>query len=639
MGVRTSFLGARGDIALFLPFVGDGDDNLLTGTAGDDTIEGLGGDDVLRGGGGNDILDGGDGLDTADYTDAASGVVVRLFTGLTTLDGDGGVDTLISIENVTGSAFNDTLLGSAGANILSGGAGRDYLIGMGGDDVLFGGSGDPNQLQGGTGDDDYYVDANDTIVEFAGEGHDRVFTTLGRLVLAANVEDLAYVGAGAFTGIGNGENNAITGGDGDDSLSGRGGDDVLDGGDGTDTADYSLASWGVSAFLDGTDTDDGDGGTDTLVNIENLLGSAFDDQLYGTAGANVLDGGEGDDILVGRGGNDTLRGGGGYDLVDYSDATAGVFVKLNIGWASDGEGGVDALISIEDINGSLHNDVLVGNTEDNFLYGLDGSDYLVGLDGDDELWGGAGAPNQLQGGLGDDLYYVDANDTLIEFEDEGFDTVVTTLNSYTLRAHFEELVFDGVGDFIGTGNDLDNLIYGGDGDDILTGGRGDDVLVGSSGCGCGGPGFDTAVLAGVFADYLIEDLGGGLWSVTDTVADRDGADFLLDIAQLRFSDGSVFALVPADGPDAPALTGPKGTGDAQILPGLTDDDFILGKQADLPLVLPGDGSEFEGLLTVDGGPGFSEGFPSHMLTLHPEGGLMDGTDHISRLHDHDGWLF
>lgn len=635
MGVRTSFLGARGEGPLFLSVLGDGDDNLLVGDGGDDVIEGVGGDDFLRGGGGNDVLDGGDGSDFADYSAAASGVIVRLFAGLTPNDGDGGVDTLVSIENVNGSAFNDTLLGSAGANILAGGAGQDYLIGLGGNDLLYGGSGAPNQLQGGAGDDDYHVDANDTLVEFAGEGHDRVFTTQARLVLAANLEDLTYVGAGVFTGVGNDEANAITGGDGDDVLSGRGGSDTLDGGDGTDTADFSLAAGGVSAFLDGTDTDDGDGGTDTLTSIENLLGSGFDDLLYGTAGANVLDGGEGDDVLVGRGGDDTLRGGGGFDLVDYSDATAGVLVKLNIGRASDGEGGTDTLISIEDVNGSLHNDVLVGSTEDNFLYGLDGSDYLVGLDGDDLLEGGAGAPNQLQGGLGDDMYYVEANDTLIEFEDEGYDSVATTLNSYTLRAHFEELAFDGVGDFVGTGNDLDNFIYGGEGDDILTGGLGDDVLVGSSSCGCGGPGFDTVVLAGVFADYLIEDLGGGAWAITDSVADRDGADLLLDIAQLRFSDGSVFALVPADG--APALTGAKGTDDAQVLPGLGEDDFILGKDAPLPLVLPGD--EAEDLLTVDGVPDISQGFPSHMLTLRPEGGFAGETDDLGRLHDHDGWLF
>jgi VCBS repeat-containing protein len=651
----TYTLVGGGTATVTITIIGEDTDDTVTGDSGANVLDGGDGDDTVSGGAGNDTLGGGAGVDTVDYSGAAAGVIARLNTGLVSNDGDGGSDTLSGFENIEGSAFNDTLVGAAGANTLSGGAGQDYLIGLGGNDVLVGGSGAANQLQGGLGDDDYHVDANDTLVEFAGEGHDRVFTTQARLVLAANLEELTYVGAGAFTGVGNDGDNAITGATGDDTLSGRGGDDTLDGGDGVDTADYSLAAGGVSAFLDGTASDDGDGGTDTLTNIENLRGSGFDDTLYGSAGDNVLDGGDGSDVLVGRGGNDTLRGGGGFDLVDYSDATAGVVVKLNIGRASDGEGGTDTLISIEDVNGSLNNDVLVGSGEDNFLYGLDGADYLVGLEGDDYLEGGAGAPNQLQGGLGDDMYYVEANDTLIEFADEGFDSVATTLNRYTLRANFEELAFDGVGDFVGTGNALDNFIYGGEGDDVLTGGQGDDVLVGSSSCGCGGPGFDTVVLAGVFADYLIEDLGGGAWGVTDTVADRDGADLLLDIAQLRFSDGSVFALVPADGAPAPGAT--KGTADAQvlpgeveddalsgkdadqphILPGLGEDDFLLGKDAHLPLVLPGDEDALEGLLTVEFD--ISQGFPTHMLTLRPDGGFSGETDDLGRLHDHDGWLF
>lgn len=653
----TYTLLGGGTATVSITIIGEDTDDTVVGDGGPNVLDGGDGDDTVSGGGGNDTLGGGAGTDTVDYSGAASGVIARLNTGLVSNDGDGGSDTLSGFENIDGSAFNDTLVGAGGDNTLRGGAGQDYLIGLGGNDILSGGAGATNQLQGGTGDDIYLVEANDTIVEFMGEGYDQVFTTQTRQVLAANLEELFYVGVSGFTGIGNDTDNRITGGVGADVLSGRGGDDLLDGGDGSDTADYGAAAGSVSAFLDGTDTDDGDGGTDTLTNIENLRGSTFDDQLYGSTGANVLDGGDGSDILVGRGGNDTLRGGSGYDLVDYSDATSGVYVKLNIGRATDGEGGTDTLVSIEDVNGSLHNDTLVGDNEGNFIYGLAGGDYLVGLGGDDFLSGGAGATNTLQGGLGDDRYFVEANDTLIEFEDEGFDSVLTTLNRYTLRANFEELAFDGVGDFIGTGNDLDNFIYGGEGNDILTGGGGDDILVGSSSCGCGGPGEDTVVLAGVLADYVIEDLGGGAWSVTDTVADRDGVDFLLDIAQLRFSDGSVFALVPAD--DAPALPADKGGGDAQVLPGVeadearllkdadlpfvlpgvTDDDFLLGKTDDLPLVLPGEDDDTAGLTGLDAGFDITEGFPSHMLTLDGEGGFLGGTDDIGRLHDHDGWLF
>lgn len=635
----TYTLVGGGTATVTVTINGEDTDDTVVGDGGANVLDGGDGDDTVSGGAGNDTLGGGAGTDTVDYSGAASGVIARLNAGLASNDGDGGSDTLSGFENVTGSAFNDTLLGAAGANVLSGGAGQDYLIGLGGNDVLYGGSGAANQLQGGTGDDIYFAQANDTIVEFAGEGHDIVFTTQARLVLAANLEDLTYAGGGAFTGVGNGENNAITGGVGDDILSGRGGDDVLDGGDGTDTADYSQASTGVVASLaDGVASDDGDGGSDTFNGIENLLGSAGDDVLTGDAGANILDGGDGYDVLVGGGGVDVLRGGLDYDMADYSAAGGGIVVKLNVGLATnDGDGASDQLISIEDVTGSDFDDVIIGDTIDNYLYGGSGRDVLIGGEGDDLLEGGNGAPNQLQGGLGDDMYYVEANDTLVEFEDEGYDSVATTLNRYTLRAHFEELAFDGVGDFVGTGNALDNVIYGGEGDDILTGGLGDDVLVGSSSCGCGGPGFDTVVLAGVFADYLIEDLGGGAWAITDSVANRDGADMLLDIAQLRFSDGSVFALVPAV--DAPTLTEAKGTDDAQVLPGPGEDDFILGKDAHLPLVLPGDEGELEGVLALDGDPDLTQGFPTHMLTLHPEGGFVGEADDPGRSHDHDGWLF
>ena len=77
---------------------------------------------------------------------------------------------------------------------------------------------------------------------------------------------------------------------------------------------------------------------------------------------------------------------------------------------------------------------------------------------------------------------------------------------------------------------------------------------------------------------------------------------------------------------------------AQVLPGIMGDEFLLSKDADLPLVLPDDGSEVA-LLETTGDAEALAGFPSHMLTLHPEDGFMDGTDDIGRLHDHDGWLF
>src|SRR6185369_16387800 len=113
--------------------------------------------------------------------------------------------------------------------------------------------------------------------------------------------------------------------------SGGNGDDILDGGAGIDTASYADAASGVTVSLAEHDAQDtGGAGSDTLINIENLTGSAFDDTLTGDANANTLSGLEGDDTLQGGAGNDTLDGGTGNDTASYQDAAAGVTVSLAI---------------------------------------------------------------------------------------------------------------------------------------------------------------------------------------------------------------------------------------------------------------------------------------------------------------------
>ena len=107
---------------------------------------------------------------------------------------------------------------------------------------------------------------------------------------------------------------------------------------------------------------------------------------------------------------------------------------------------------------------------------------MVGGGGNDVLIGGAGAANTLQGGTGNDVYFVStAGDTVFELAGEGTDQVRTDLAAYVLAANVEQLVFTGVGGFVGTGNDLANVITGGAGDDVLDGGAGADVLVGGAG--------------------------------------------------------------------------------------------------------------------------------------------------------------
>ena len=94
---------------------------------------------------------------------------------------------------------------------------------------------------------------------------------------------------------------------------------------------------------------DGEGGTDTLRNIEAVEGSDFDDTLTGDAGGNLIEAGTADDRLIGNAGDDTLRGEAGLDHIDYSAAPAGIDADFSAGTVADGVGGTDAIDSIERI--------------------------------------------------------------------------------------------------------------------------------------------------------------------------------------------------------------------------------------------------------------------------------------------------
>ncbi len=176
---------------------GDGDDYINAGK-GTDSVDGGAGNDTLIGALGNDVLIGGAGVDTADYSGSTDAVVVDLrITVAQQVSAGSGIDTLSLVENLTGSNFNDLLIGDTGNNTLIGLLGNDTLTGDTGFDLLDGGAGN-DSLSGGLN--------ADTLL--GGTGND-------------------------FVSGGQGTDN-LNGGDGNDTLVGGLGTDLLTGGAGTD---------------------------------------------------------------------------------------------------------------------------------------------------------------------------------------------------------------------------------------------------------------------------------------------------------------------------------------------------------------------------------------------------------------------
>ncbi|MGK9236864.1 hypothetical protein KXS07_34225 [Inquilinus limosus] len=265
---------------------GDESDELLEGHLGDDEIHGRGGNDSLRGKGGDDrlnggagadTLNGGAGVDTVCYDDSVGGVTVDLGNG-SGRGGDATGDVLISIENVIGSACNDTFVSGADANRIDGGAGTDRVdYSRSAGSVVVDLSGVPGA--GGDGEGDVLVG----IEEVVGSRHNDRIT-------------------------GDGAANWLFGDAGDDTLCGGGGVDDLFGEDGADV----IAGGDQIDWIDGGEGDDA------------LRGDDGDDRIYGNVGRDALDGGNGSDRLNGDEGADLLTGGKGQDYFDYetvSDST------------------------------------------------------------------------------------------------------------------------------------------------------------------------------------------------------------------------------------------------------------------------------------------------------------------------------
>lgn len=359
---------------------GSGND-ILKGGRGNDQLFGGADDDRLNGGDGDDYIDGGSG--NADWAEFDGGAAVNVDLTAGTATGQGN-DTLVGIERVLGSSFNDTLKGNSANNRLDGADGNDTFIATLGNDAIIGGAGVDLISFGGLGQS---VNAN------LAAGTYNAGTASGTLSGIENVTGTAF----ADTIVGNSGDNVIDGGVGSDSLDGGAGIDTL-----KITANTS-APYNQGAFVNlTTGTSTSYGSTDTLQNFENVIGSDASDFITGNAGNNSINGGGASDSIYATQGIDVYDGGTGANDTVYFAGQPGATANLATGTYSFDANNYGTMVNIKHLIGGAADDTLTGNTAANKLDGDAGNDVLAGGAGNDEVWGGAGSDRLIADG-GNDL--------------------------------------------------------------------------------------------------------------------------------------------------------------------------------------------------------------------------------------------
>ncbi|MBL8575750.1 MAG: VCBS domain-containing protein [Mesorhizobium sp.] len=629
-----SVLEGTADADLILGLSGADD---LIGGDGDDFLFGGDGDDYLVGDAGKDAYYGGDGWDMVSFRDETDGVVVDLSQGTATVAG-GIVEALSGIEDIEGSIYDDELIGDAGDNFFLGGEGADSYDGGGGDwdQVSFhnenGGQGAIVNLAAGTGKDTYGNDETFANIEtlrgsqwadsFTGDAGRNTFQGLAGndtidggegLDTVRYDRDERYGGDSGVTvnlaagyaidgfgdldtlsniegAVGTKFDDTLIGSDGGNEFVGLGGDDYVDGGEGWDKVGYWEAEDGILVDMtrdSGQVINDGAGGTDTLVNIEEISGSRQDDMIVGNwqdngyygddgddlliggTGYEWLDGGDGDDTLDGGRGDDWMRGGAGADtfvfgpgsgqdqIDDFSLAEGDLIDLKAFGYANLASlgaliawNGSDTVISfnaqdsltISGINLTGAPEAFIFSGPANVVQGTNDDDLLVGTSGNDLILTDDATPD-----YGDDIYASLGSDT-VDFSgsDDGFYNmhywVLGDDVDIDVTITFDQatIVKDGFGTDALINLDQINGEEGGLG--IYLGNGGDNVLV-----------VDTS---GV--EYVKFDVGGG----TDTLEVSGSGYIDVDLfwgyyggVTVAVTGSGATAIENSDGPSSLTVTG------------------------------------------------------------------------------------
>ncbi|WP_326525153.1 calcium-binding protein [Sphingomonas sp.] len=662
---------------------------VFVGNEGNDTLDGGGDGDWLIGGLDSDTLIGGDGIDTASYEFATAGVALNLATGGT--GGEAAGDSFSGIENVYGSAHNDTITGDGLANLIEGNDGNDTLSGAGGDDTLTGGLG------------------NDTLNGDAGR-------------------DILRGGDG---------NDTLNGGDDDDILYGGAGDDTLSGGAGFDYASYRDAPGAITLDrVAGTASGHAQG--DSFSSIEGYEGSDYNDTIRGSNNSGVTttltvtltadnqnNAGTGSpDGDIGVTGNWTAANPVEFDLnlagtpailyATLTIAATGVNapgigtpgerneVWLNgalVGYLSSGTTSTTALVidptlltpganrvtirhasggdgnfsvtgatlnlvvptALEEIRGGIGDDTLygaggidriwggVGNDtidgegDADLIYGDSGNDILRGGAGDDVIDGGADADlihggdggDLLHGGTGNDILHGEGSDDTLS-GDQGDDLLY--------GGDGEDALLGGAGDDQLFGGDNDDVLFGGDGTDSHDGGAGNDTLLGSAGDDSfdGGADRDVILYAGAPGGVRVNLSGTGRLLGGETVAAftaRDGYGTIDSFVQ----SGGLSTVEDARGTThddwlVASEAGSKlwGEGGDDSLVGLGGDDILRGGDGE-DIVVGGGGND-----TVMGGAGADrlagEGGSGDWVSYEEDGGGVTANLRFNQATDASGAL-
>ena len=589
--------------------------------------------------------------------------------------GTDGNDTITGGDDadiIYGMDGNDLIYGMAGDDFLHGGRGNDTLYGGDGNDTLIGGEGD-DSLEGGAGNDTYIYD---------GDGKDAVLDEKWAIVrqqvwkqdniysdwyetwvessktLVDAGDDIVVFGKNVSP-----EDIAITKNGNDLVFALKGSNNTLTIKNWYTSKEQRVEKFQFENGLVLTSEQILNMKTDSSGN-DNINGTQNSDFIFSSSGNDVINAGKGNDIIVNQNGdtvyyynagdgqdiiydyngNDRIKLGfnrdrisykrnGGDLILKFKDSTDTITIKdwftheanrieaiefLN----GDVRTAADILAKFKSQSGTNGNNVLIGTDGNDTVHAYAGDDYISTGAGDDVIYGGLGN-DIMVGGTGNDKYYVEtSDDRVIEYENEGDDTIIAS-SSYELPDNVENLyLYADAGAINGRGNDLNNKIVGNDYDNIIDGKGGTNKLY-------GGKGDDTYIINASNAnDTIYEYSDGGVDTVKSSVTYRITNKYVENLIltgndnidgrgnnQANYIEGNSASNVLRGAGGNDTLYG--GGGVDSLYGGADDDTYIVDNNTTLVKELADEGIDTV-LASVD-----------YTLTNHVENLTLTGTENLS----------